>query len=101
MRVLASRTCDRAGDIANRLVEALRQIEHFAGRGVEERRNRPAQGFVLCTPGFDCESSLMATEEWRCGDDRARVAFFGLEPKPRDGQFIGMADAQHLDPHQL
>ena len=101
MRVLASRTCDRAGDIENRLVEALRQIEYFAGRGVEERRNRPAQGFVLCTPEFDCESSLMAAEKWRRNYCWARMAFFGLQPKSRDGQFIGMADAQHLDPHQL
>ena len=101
MRVLASRTCDRAGDFANRLVEALQQIEHFAGRGIEERRNRPAQGFVLCIPEFDCERSLMAAEKWRRNDCRARVALFGLQPKPRDGQFIGMADTQHLDPHQF
>ena len=101
MCVFASRTGDGAGDIANRFVESLRQIEHFAGRGVEERRNRPAQGFVLRTPGFGGERSLMATEERRCGDDRARVAFFGLQPKSRDGQFVGVADAQHLDPHQF
>ena len=43
----------------------------------------------------------MAAEDGRRGDGRARVAFFGLQPKPRDGQFIGMADAQHLDPHQF
>ena len=92
MRVLASRTCDRAGDFANRLVVALRQIEHFAGRGIKGRRNRSAQGLVLCIPEFDCERSLMATEEWRRDDCRARVAFFELEPKPRDGQFIGMAE---------
>ena len=29
------------------------------------------------------------------------MAFFGLQPKPRDGQFICMADAQHLDPHKF
>ena len=101
MRVLASRTCDRAGDFANRLVEALRQIEHFAGRSVEVRRNRPAQAFFLRIPEFDCERSLVAAEKWRRNNCWARMAFFGLQPKPCDGQFIGMAYAQHLDPHQF
>ena len=101
MRVLAFQAGDRTADTAKCLIELLRQVEHFAGRGVEERRNRSAQGFVLRIPELDCERSLMAAEKWRRDDCRARVTFFGLQPKPRDGQFIGMADTQHLDPHQF
>jgi len=42
------------------------------------------------------------TAEKRHGcDGRARVAFFGLQPKSRDGQFVSVADAQHLDPDQF
>ena len=89
MRVLASRTCDRAGDFANRLVEALRQVEHFASRCIESRRDRSAQDLVLRIPDFGSERSLMSAEDGRSGDGRTRVAFFGLQPKPRDGQFIG------------
>jgi len=64
MRVLASRTCDGAGDIANRLVEALRQIEHFASRGKEDRRNSSTEAL------FSAFQSSTASVP----DDRGKVA---------------------------
>ena len=93
MGVLASQAGDRAGDLANGFFKAIGQIEQLASRGIEDRRNRPAQGLVLRIPEFNGKRSLVATEDWRRGDCRARVAFDGLQSKPRDGQFVGVADA--------
>ena len=42
VRVLASQAGDSSGDLANRFDKAIRQVEHLAGCGQEDRRNSPA-----------------------------------------------------------
>jgi len=100
MRVLASRTCDRAEIL--RIASSKRSGRSSTSPAQCRSPAQPSRAaFVLCIPEFDCERSLMAAEKWRRNYCWARMAFFGLQPKPCDGQFIGMAYAQHLDPHQF
>jgi len=61
--MLAVQTGERAGDLPNSVIEALRMRPYLTPRGVEDRSDRTPQPLVLWVPEIDGERSLVATEE--------------------------------------
>lgn len=61
--MLAVQAGERASDLANCVIEALRMRPYLARRSVEDRSDLTPQPFVLWVPEFDGERSLVATEE--------------------------------------
>ena len=74
MGMLAFQAGERAGDLTNSFIEALRMPPYLARRGVENRSDGTSQALVLWVPEIDGKRSLGATEDQGRSYDRTDSA---------------------------